>query len=104
MKFGLILFLISTKALAFLPGGKLEKFSFKEQSRSRNYIISGELGFVSHVNQIFSAEMAVIIIQHRATNEMERELHCDELTYELGHSYISCLQGTKYLSLNLKLD
>lgn len=100
----LLMFLISAKAFAFLPGGKIETYSFKEQSNLHNYRISGALGFVSHLKPIFSGENATIVIYNRNTNEIEKELHCDEITYELDNSYIQCAQGLKYISLNMKVD
>jgi hypothetical protein len=102
VKTSLLLFFISAKALAFLPSGKIENYNFKEQSTSWNYSISGEVGFVSRLDHIFSSEKATIIISNRTTNEIEKEIQCDEITYELNNSYIQCGQGTKYFSLNLK--
>lgn len=104
MKTSLLFLFISAKAFAFLPGGKLENYSFKEQSTSRNYQVSGQVGFVSQLNHIFSAENATITIFNRSTNQVEKQIVCSEITYELDNSYIQCVQGSKYLSLNLKVD
>jgi hypothetical protein len=103
-KAGLLLFFFSMKTLAFLPGGKLENYSFKEQSALHNYKILGSVGFVSQLNHIFSAENATIVISSRNNNEIQKELHCDEITYELDNSYLHCAQGLKYLSFNLEVD
>ncbi len=104
MKTGLLFFFISAQALAYLPGGKLENYSLKEQSNSRNYHISGAVGFVSSLNHIFSAENARIVIYNRADNTIDKEMFCNEMTYELDNSYVICIQGSKYLSLDLKVD
>ena len=100
----LFLVLISVKAFAFLPGGKMENYSFHEQSKTHQYRITGAAGYVSHLNQIFSAENVVVVVQNRMTNTIEKELRCDEITFELNTSYLSCTQGLKYLSFNLETE
>ena len=99
-----MLVFISAKAFAFLPGGKMENYSFREQSKTHQYRITGAAGYVSLLNQIFSAENAVVVVHNRTTNSIEKELHCDEITYELNNSYLSCTQGSKYLSFNLETE
>lgn len=100
------LFLFCFSASAFLPNGKIQNYSFREQSKNLNYEIIGDIGFVSHMNGIFSAEKAVIKIYSRSDKNLKplKTIQCDEITYELNSGYIGCIQDSKYLSLDLKKD
>lgn len=105
VKTSLLLLFISSSAQAFLPNGKMTTYSFKEQSRLYNYKISGSVGYISHLNDIFSAENAKIIVSVRSESETsKKEIICDELTYELKNAYIICLQGSEHMTLDLKTD
>jgi hypothetical protein len=105
----LLFLFLSINAVAFLPNGKMQNYSFKEQTAVHNYIISGPIGYVSIVNNLFSAEKAVIKVYDRSSQNLnessfKKEILCNELTYELNNSYILCIQDSKYLSIDLKND
>lgn len=100
------LFLFCFSASAFLPNGKIQNYSFKEQSKNFNYEITGNVGFVSHMNGIFSAEKASIKIYSRANKSLEpfKVIQCDEVTYELNNGYLGCTQTFKYISIDMKTE
>ncbi len=97
------LLLFSQYSLAFLPNGKMMDFSIREQTSLYNYKITGDIGYVSHLSHIFSAEKTKLVIQSK-NSDKTREINCDEMTLELKNSYILCTQGSQYISLNLKTD
>lgn len=105
------LFLFSFKAYAYLPNGKIIDFNFKEQTNVFNYEISGPVGYVSHLNEVFSAEQAVIKIYKHAADlsrlvvlNESHIINCQEITFELNNGYIMCIQANGYTSINLKTD
>jgi len=109
VKTSLLLVFVSANAQAFLPNGKMTTYSFKEQSEKYNYKISGQIGYVSHLNNIFSAEKATVSIYKKFGLPAEQEnskieIQCDEITFELNNNYIGCVQSGKYVSFDLKTD
>lgn len=109
VKTSLLLLFVGTNAQAFLPNGKMTTYSFKEQSEKYSYKISGHIGYVSHLNNIFSAEKATVSIYQKfgspaGVEKAKIEIQCDELTFELNNAYIGCVQSDKYVSFDLKTD